>query len=276
MNTWQLIQQVRYVLDTLTWGEGTDANVFGAVLATAQPTAEALARWTFPVALVRPGGSTHDAQEPRLVEQDVDVAILTSTPGDAAGERALVGGPRAAGVGSSDGRGLLEVEAAALAALRQLAGANGVRLQLVSTSAAEAQPEPDAAYVVARAYRLRGWVQLARHYPAPTQIAATGGSGQVALTWSNAPDRFDRYGTSLTRTVVRRASGTTPPASPTAGTGVALAAYDDEAVTDTGLAAGTYSYAIFATYDETTATPTTADRWSAQVTGTTAASVTVT
>ncbi|MGB7982085.1 MAG: fibronectin type III domain-containing protein [Candidatus Nanopelagicales bacterium] len=63
----------------------------------------------------------------------------------------------------------------------------------------------------------------------------------VALSWTN-PSASD-----LGSILVRRTTGATAPASPSAGTAVALRSAKATTVTDTGLAAGTqYSYAVFA------------------------------
>lgn len=108
----------------------------------------------------------------------------------------------------------------------------------------------------------------ARFYHPPRNLVATGGVGQVALTWVLPPTRFD----TITTPILRRASGATAPTSVTSGTGVTLSA-GATSVTDSGLAAGTYSYSIFMPYDETSTSPTTADRWSG---ATSVTSVTVT
>ncbi|MGN0065010.1 MAG: fibronectin type III domain-containing protein [Nocardioides sp.] len=80
-------------------------------------------------------------------------------------------------------------------------------------------------------------------FPGPvTSLAATVASPtSLDLTWTNpANDQ-------LKKIIVRRAVGTTPPATPTSGSNVTLATAIAEGVTNTGLAPGTtYSYSVFA------------------------------
>ncbi len=77
---------------------------------------------------------------------------------------------------------------------------------------------------------------------AVTAAAATPASAtSLAVTWAN-PDNDQ-----LKKIIVRRATGTTPPATPTSGSNVSLPTALAEAVTNTGLAPNTtYSYAVFA------------------------------
>ncbi|WP_307861586.1 fibronectin type III domain-containing protein [Nocardioides xinjiangensis] len=80
-------------------------------------------------------------------------------------------------------------------------------------------------------------------FPAPvTQAAHTVDSpSSVTLTWTN-PDNDQ-----LKRIIVRRAAGTTPPATAASGSNVTLAAPVTQTVTNTGLSPGTtYSWSIFA------------------------------
>ncbi|CAN5571373.1 hypothetical protein BH18ACT1_BH18ACT1_12950 [soil metagenome] len=77
--------------------------------------------------------------------------------------------------------------------------------------------------------------------PSPvTNVTVTATEASATLTWTNPT--ADHTGTLL-----RRAAGTAPPASPTEGTHVADVAAPGTTVTDTGLEGGaTYSYALFA------------------------------
>ncbi len=80
-------------------------------------------------------------------------------------------------------------------------------------------------------------------FPGPiTQTAANADTPtSLALTWTN-PDNDQ-----LKKIIVRRAVGTTPPATQSSGTNVTLATALSQSVTNTGLSPSTtYSYAIFA------------------------------
>ena len=78
----------------------------------------------------------------------------------------------------------------------------------------------------------------------------------MSLTWANPPSRYD-----LRRVRLRRAAGSTPPASISAGSEVTLAADLSTSVVD-AVAAGTYSYTLFGCYDETNSPPSADQRFS--------------
>lgn len=80
----------------------------------------------------------------------------------------------------------------------------------------------------------------------------------VTLSWTNPSGRFD-----LHRIIMRRAAGSTAPATVTDGTGVTLGSDLATSVADTGLAAGTYSYSAFAGYDEINSPPSSSAKFSA-------------
>ena len=78
--------------------------------------------------------------------------------------------------------------------------------------------------------------------PAPvTALSSSVTASSVTLSWTN-PTTAD-----FTGVMIRRATGTTPPASPTAGTLVTDTAKTTTSLTDAGLTSATqYSYALFA------------------------------
>lgn len=261
MNAWQVARQLAYLLRTATWPDTPSAVVFGEVAVTDVPLEQAIGAFgRFPLALIRMGGGPADPQQPQLLTESASVDLVVALPGDSVGERSLLGGPRAGGQGTSAGRGVLEVEEEAAEACQKLGGANGVRVRIVSRGRSAVSEDKAHGYVMSRGLALEVRCSAARHYPKPMNFVATGGVGQVVMTWDLPPARFDRLAV-----ILRRASGATPPASATSGTGVTLASATATGVTDV-VAAGTYSYALFESYDETSATPATADRYSESVT----------
>jgi hypothetical protein len=200
-----------------------------------------------PVALVYPVNSTADPQhgeQPNLVQVTLNVTVITTVPGDAVGEKTIIGGniPDDA---KSEGKGVLEIEEEVFSAIGSLQADNGITISLRTASMRQPTYDPNFGYVAFRDLVFQCWCATTRQYYPVNYLTATGGSGQVALEWGLPPDRFDRY-----RVVLRRASGGTAPATISDGTGVTLSGNLATSVTDTGLAAGTYSYSIFATYDE--------------------------
>lgn len=261
MSPWQVARQLRSLLLAATWPDGVAARVFGSVLVTQAPNARVMGSLRFPAALIRVGGGASDDQDPRLTSEAIEVTLFVSVPGDALGEIPLLGGPRAGGVGASGGRGLLEVEEILLGVVAKIGGDSGVRLRVASKGRGQVQGDGVQSYIMARGYVLEAWTTSARSYPRPENLVATpAGGGVVNLSWSLPPSRFDRL-----QVVLRRAAGATAPTSATDGTGVTLASALATSVSDSP-GAGTFSYALFAGYDETSATPTTTDRWSISVT----------
>lgn len=260
MNTWQCCRQLQDLLLKATWPDGLAEPVFGAVRITSAPVELALGQYVPPVTLIRVASATPDVQEPGLSLQLLDVALVVQVTGDALGQAALVGGPRQAGQGGSGGRGLLEVEEELKRAVAKLTGANGVRVRSRASSRALAAQDETHGYVVFRTYTFEALLADDRDYPRPENlVAAPQGGGNVDLTWTLQPDRFDRF-----EVILRRAAGGVPPATPTAGVGVPLSGPLATSVTDSPTP-GTFSYALFAGYDESSSVPAVSDRFSPSV-----------
>lgn len=276
MNAWQVLRQLKYILTQRTW-QGSGSVVFpsGSVKIT-EAMGEAAKRTgiRMPFALISPGAGQSDPEaneEPDLIRRDIVVSTMVAIPGDHVGERALIGA-NVPDYTKSEGRGVLEVEEEVLAAIKYAATDLGVVIEHKATGVAKPVIDPDLGYVLTQDVLFQAWLTAARFYHPGINFVATGGSGQVSLSWGLPPDRYDRY-----RMVLRRAAGATAPTSISGGTGVTLASSLATSVVDSGLAAGTYSYALFATYDEKDGrpdgTPDTDQRVSDSVTRT---SVTVT
>lgn len=269
MNPQQFARQMRYLLLSDTWADSPGEVVFGApaansregggVVVTAGPSEEAIKGMGLrpPFCLIYVDDVEADPEEPGLLLQTFGVVLVAAVEGDPFGERVLMGGPKAS-VGQSYGRGILEVEAKVRARIGKLTGADGARAVLAYTGSSSVERVGSKAFA-ARRYLVRAWCTSEPHYDAPVHLVATGGSGQVALTWTLPPARFDRLSV-----ILRRASGSTAPTSATDGTGVTLSGATATSVTDT-VAAGTYSYALFESYDETGSGS--AERYSSQVLG---------
>jgi hypothetical protein len=248
VNAWQVTRQIKYILTQRTW-EGTGSVVFpsGSVKAT-EAMGEKVKRTgiRMPFALVAPGAAQADPEhneEPDLLRRDFRVSVMTMTPGDHVGERPLIGG-NIPDTSKSEGRGILEIEEEVLAAIKYAATDLGVVIEYKASGVAMPLLDADLGYILSQDHMFQAWLTAARFYHPAINFVATGGAGQVSLSWGVPPDRFDRY-----RMVLRRAAGATAPTSISGGTGVTLASALATSVVDT-VAAGTYSYALFATYDE--------------------------
>lgn len=263
MTPWQQAKQLKYLLATRTWTGGSD-TVFGKVIVTARP--KELPRTlgsVLPLCVVNVGDAEHDGQQPKLIKRHRwTVWVVVANKFDAVGEGGMLGSNRSA---SHRGYGLLEVQEQLYEVVHSKQSESGLAIFLRAASAADSGVDQSLGHVNWRGYSIETKaVSTTRFYHPASRLAASGGSGSVSLSWTLPPDRFDRY-----RVVLRRASGSTPPGSPAAGTGVTLSGDLAASVTD-GPGAGTFSYALFAQYDETLtkpeATPATAEQTSASVT----------
>lgn len=266
MNGWQVARQIKERLRAQTWPDAPGEVAFarGSVLVTAGPTQQALASLIFPFAMVLPLDATADEEERRLLLARFEVRLVTRGAADAFGETVLVGGPRSGGQGTSGGRGLLELEEVLLDAVAELNESDGIRLRLQWQGAVEVIHDESVGYVASRAYQLEAWTTADRSYPPASRLTAVQGApGEADLAWQLPPSRYDRNAL-----VLRRDAGAVPPASPTAGTNVPVAALAT-GVTDTP-GAGEFSWALFMGYDELRDPPTGAvvnnDRFSAAAT----------
>ena len=253
MNTWQVLKQLRFLLKAATWSDSPGNKVFGQVLISNGPDDKAVGQLRFPFAMISPLDTTADDEIPTLERSRIQVKIVARVANDPWGESVLIGGPRSS-QGSSQGRGIMELEEELLGAVASLNRTDGVRIRLDYKSATAAQVSDDLGYVGMRSYTLEALLTSARNYEAPSRLTAADlGAGNVALSWTLPPTRYDSLGL-----VLRRAAGTAPPATPTDGDGVTVAD-DATSVTDTG-AAGTVSYSLWRTYNETGGT--TVERYS--------------
>lgn len=249
MNRSQIVRQIQSMLRAATWDDAEVAFAEDSVVVTLGMTEAVATEKRFPLVLIRPGTEAADpdmGEQPGLVRIEIVIDVVVANAQDQFGEVTLVGANRDTG---STGRGLLEVEELIKTTLLQKGLASGVSIILRSSSAAQPQMHSQIGYIAMCSYRFEVLGTTARTYQAPNGFTATGGSGQVSLAWNDS-NRWD-----IRRFILRRASGATAPATSSSGTGVTLGGSPDGAdvnsVTDTGLAAGVYSYALFAVYDDT-------------------------
>jgi hypothetical protein len=275
MTPFQMLRQIKWLATRARWAYGTQALVLGeSVYATAGIVDDAV-KTRFPLCLLNLGAGRPDPDDPDLIEQDFVLALVTLVHGDPMGEQALGGGPRTQGIGDSRGRGLAEVEAPVLDALSRLTGADGCPIIVSESSEAAAAVLNDGAVGtsgVARVYTLTALCTRQEEWQPPSLLVATqvppAGTLSVSLSWAIPPLRYD-----LRQMVLRRAVGATPPASATDGTPVTLSTVLATSVVDTVPGLGTYSYALFAGYNDAGDDGATDDHYSSQVVGTYATAV---
>lgn len=248
MNLWQLLRQIQTVLRAAEWDDDSTA-VFRStsVIVTTGPVTDERFLQGSPLAFIVPGDAQADPQhrdEPGLMEQRIAVSIAVVFPGDRLGEKPLLGANRVGGNDSSKNRGLFEIEERVLREIGLLASSSGVRIVFASAGAGAAFQLAES-YVVQRELFFMAYVGTARAFPGVVALAGIVAGGNVTLSWRLPPgSRFD-----LDKIVVRRAAGSTAPATVTDGTGVTLASDLATSIVNAP-GSGTWSYSVFAGYDQ--------------------------
>ena len=102
-------------LKTATWPSGATELIFAdhGVVVSTEDNDLTLQAVTVPAAVIRPTSAQSDPvhnEEPDLIHQVIVVRLIVSVAGDPVGEHALLGANDAGDVGTSQGRGLHEVE----------------------------------------------------------------------------------------------------------------------------------------------------------------------
>jgi hypothetical protein len=169
MNTWQAVQQVRYLLGKRAWPDSATL-VFGSasVIVTAAIPEPVFERVRLPCALIRIMPATNDPDEPGIDLQEITIRLAVGHAGDGTGETAVIGGHR---VGQTDsrGRGLLEIEEEMRAAIGLLTSDHGVESQFKVASPQQAAMVGEQ-YIVYRDYLFRLHTTATRSYPPVTAL----------------------------------------------------------------------------------------------------------
>lgn len=275
MSVLQDVRQVAHVLKSAAWPEGAAEVIVGDRVFVSASEPDDLQKFTYPLLVVRPGEWQGDPENPDLGTQKVSIVVVSQVFGDPFGQQSLIGGPRGGdtsnyGKGSSKGRGVLEIEPPITQAFRALTYADGLAIvsALESAGAPAIVSQENGPSVIARPYTLSIRSTLVDVWPAPSNFLAPNGVGQIACTWDLPPARYDRRAM-----VLNYLAGATAPSTPTAGTVVSIGSDLGTSKTITGLAAGTYSLAIWCGYNPNGRSAN--EHHSSQEVGTTRLSVTV-
>jgi hypothetical protein len=191
-----------------------------------------------PIFLLRPLSASVDGEimeQGRIVKTSIEGRLIVTDERDQLTEQAIFQ--------------LLEVQEQVFDVLDLLTGADGIEINHRASSMVDAA-QIGKTWIAARAYRFDMLTTTDKYFHPPTRLAATDqGGGTARLTWKAAPTRFDTLGGDTPKYTLRRASGSTPPASETSGTGVSVT--DGVVTHDDTPGSGTWSYSLFAQYDET-------------------------
>lgn len=240
MNPTQFAQQIKHQLELVTWPDGSGDVVFGSggsVLIVAGDIDEKEIPPGFPAAVIRVENGVADEDHPDLWQQTFSVLTLAEVAGGALGEFALIGGARP-DLGKSAGAGVLELGARVRAAVENLTGADGARVQLSASTTAAARTIAPGRHVAFDELTLSAVCTSAPYYEAP-QRARVAGS---AWSWTGAhcSSRFDFVQFTLAYNL-----GSTPPASPDDAAGVVWSGTEESTTHNPGTSR---AYVVFADY----------------------------
>ena len=247
MNAWQFFQQFKHEMDLSRWTGSVRVWPSGSIVVCADMPERFLERTRLPCALIRVQDASADPEhdeESDLFEQNFDITVAVAVANDPYGEAAFLGAGRS-DANASAGKGLLEIEEKLWEDLHRLGEGQGIRVQARGKGASGGTPHSALGYSAWRTYRFAATLGATRFYHPGTNFGVTVGG---VATWALPADRFD-----YRRMVLRRAAGSTAPTTITGGSGVTLGGTPDgvSAITVTDApGSGTYSYSLFAVYDE--------------------------
>lgn len=204
MNPWQMAQQLKHELATVTW-PGTTATVFGTrsvfVYAGAPPSEEEHPP-AFPFCLVTIGTGTPDEDHPELITQSFNVVTAVEVAGDPLGEQAVIGSARASS-GRSAGAGIAQVAERVRFAIQNLTTYDGASIIVSGSGIGSPSTLGRGRQVVFDEYTVEALCTSQPHYPAPQQLTASG----ETFSWEPAlsTNRYD-----LTRYTLAYRNGDTP------------------------------------------------------------------
>ncbi len=267
MDVWQQARQIQFRLRGRKWLDApANDPIFGTVLVSPGQQEELTDRVGFPFLWINDAGAEFDPQDReqlRLFDQSWELMIFHSNMGDGgSGQGLLLGANRTGGKTSSKGRGLMEVNRELLDTLASLGPADGMSLRMMAKSKVRPLRIKKHGYLIQQAFAFNTRASNQLTYPAPTRFTAVGGVGSIALTWIEAPDRYDLVPAAAY--IVRVDSGGTPPTTPTGGTGGTTFAKGVSAGAF-ATAPATYGVSIFAAYDDFGDPPEVADKFSVAV-----------
>lgn len=191
MNTWQIVQQLKYALQRVTWPGGSQDAVFGSagVYVTAGPMTSEQHPTAFPFALISVEGGAPDAEDPGLIEQQITVVTAVRVRGDGMGEFAVIGGARG-DIGKSAGAGATEVAARVRTAIETLTRYDGGAMLVSGTGTTAPSKLEGQEHIAYDSFAVTALCTSDEHYTAPQTLKRSGGD---IWTWDadSASNRFD-------------------------------------------------------------------------------------
>jgi hypothetical protein len=241
MNPEQMARQIRHELEQATWPAGSQSLVFGVngrVKIYADTPTEDQIPPMFPACMVGINGGVPDRDQPAYIKQNFTVTALSMIAGDPMGENAVVGGGTA-DVGTSAGKGVMELAERVRFVLQNVMGATGTKVHM-HVSSTETPVSIGGRHLVANDTGIEAMCTSDLYYAPPQQVAYSGSS----WTWvgeNHCRGRHDFVSYALAYIV-----GSTPSSLFSDYTQVG-ASVGTEAITHTPVSGRTYC--VFAEYN---------------------------
>ena len=151
MNTKQFFDALKTKLLAQVWNSSSN-KVFNqdSVIVSQNVPVEALRNLIPPIAIIRCGGATSDPEhdeEPDLLMQRFQVAIITYSENDTYGEGVLMGAC-VADADKSEGKGVLQIEEELFNAIKEMDTDDGITIYSRAKSVPEAVVDEDAGLTI--------------------------------------------------------------------------------------------------------------------------------
>lgn len=194
MNSWQMAQQIKHKLASVTWASGSQQLVFGTrsvFVFSGQPPGDKEMSPGFPFALITIDSATADEDHPDLLQQTFGITIACEVAGDAMGEHAVIGSARA-DLGKSAGAGSAEVGERVRYALQSLTGLDGAPLIVSGAGITGPNVPAEGRHITFETYTVTAYCTSQPYYTSPEQLRYVSGS----WTWAGlqCSNRFDFKG----------------------------------------------------------------------------------
>lgn len=147
----ELLVALKARLQALTWDGSNVIFHTNSVVVTASPNEDALAKLIMPILLIHPGTKVADREQPNLYQEEIEMAIITSIPGDALGQNAIMGANRTAD--TSKGAGIVDIEEAVLGDIAFLNAREGIVIKHTFSGASSIGKLGESSWITFRKLR---------------------------------------------------------------------------------------------------------------------------
>ena len=247
MSTRQVLRQLEYTITNLAWPTSGDSVFHDVVITTLG--------WEFfldsdlrkPYLIITPVGSQSELENPQLKKLSLEITIVAIHEGDSKGRAAAIGGHGSWSQTNSKQKGLFELQEKLWDTIEKEGRDRGIIYMLGGRSeqVLSGIGNNEESVIAILKISLEVMIFEKSTYTNPAKFLATKSGSDAVLTWNDHPDRYDRI--SSGGIIVARVSGSS---NPTIANQIATVDVGVGTYTDSAPGAGTWTYGLFAQYDE--------------------------